>query len=107
MARAKGDAEKGPSQMHMVRTALQEMSGDPKPNEMAEFIKTKFDREIPTNIISNYKSQLKRKGLTPGKRGRKPGGGNGSLRLEDLETVRGLVGRLGAEQVRRLVAVFA
>ena len=74
-----------------------------------EHIKTKFNREIPTNIISNYKSQLKRKGLSSGtgRRGRKPGGGNGSLRLEDLEVVRGLVTRLGAEQVRRLVGVFA
>jgi hypothetical protein len=109
MARTKGDGEKQPSQMAMVRTALQEMPGDPKPQELQEHIKTKFGREIPTIIISNYKSQLKRKGLsaTPGRRGRKPGGGNGSLRVEDFETVRGLVGRLGAEQVRRLVNVIA
>src|SRR5690242_4207634 len=103
MARARGDGaaggEKQPSQMAMVRISLGEMGGDPKPHELQEHIKAKFGREIPANIISNYKSQLKRKGAVgangTARRGRKPGGGNGGLRFEDLEVVRGLVTRLG------------
>jgi hypothetical protein len=106
MARPKANGEKKPSQMAMVRAALQEVGGDPKPQELQEHIKAKFNREIPTNIISNYKSQIKRKGGGNGRRGRRAGRGGG-IQMGDLETVRTLVTRLGADQVRRLVAVFA
>ena len=102
MARTKTEGgEKKPSQMGMVRTALQEMGGDPKPMEMQAHIKSKFGVELPTNIISNYKSQIKRKngGGGPG-RGRR-----GGLQVEDFETIRSLVKRLGADQVKRLIEV--
>lgn len=103
MAKAKSDgAEKKPSQMGMVRATLQEMGGDPKPQEMQAHIKSKYGVELPTNIISNYKSQLKRRAGGAAVRGR-PGGG--ALQIADFETVRGLVKRLGAEQVKRLVEV--
>jgi hypothetical protein len=93
--------EKKPSQMGMVRAAMQEMGGDPKPLEMQAHIKSKFGVELPANIISNYKSQIKRKGgAAPGARGRRAG-----LQVEDVETVRNLVKRLGSEQVRRIVEV--
>jgi hypothetical protein len=100
VARTKGD-EKKPSQMSMVRQALQDMGGDAKPLEMQAHIKDKFDVELPANIISNYKSQIKRKeGLSGSGRGRKAG-----LQVEDFETIRKLVTRLGADQVKRLVEV--
>lgn len=104
VAKAKSDgADKKPSQMGMVRAALLDMGGDPKPLEMQAHIKGKFGVELPANIISNYKSQLKRKaGGTPAPgRGRR----SGTLQVADFETVRGLVKRLGAEQVRKLVEV--
>jgi hypothetical protein len=92
--------EKKPSQMGMVRTALEEI-GDVKPLEMQAHIKTKFGVELPPNIISNYKSQIKRKNGSAG-----PGRGRrGGLQVEDFETIRGLVKRLGSEQVKRLVEV--
>jgi hypothetical protein len=102
VARPKSEGgEKKPSQMGMVRVALQEMGGDPKPLEMQSHIKSKFNVELPPNIISNYKSQIKRKNGTAGPgRGRRAG-----LQVEDFETIRGLVRRLGAEQVKRLVEV--
>jgi hypothetical protein len=64
-------------------------------------IKEKFNTELPNNVISNYKSVLKREGGKggSGKRGRKAAG----LQFSDLEEVRGLVNRLGAEQVKKLV----
>ena len=104
MARPKSEGgEKKPSQMGMVRVALQDMGGDPKPLEMQSHIKDKFNVELPANIISNYKSQIKRKNGTAG-----PGRGRrGGLQVEDFETIRGLVRRLGAEQVKRLVEVVA
>jgi hypothetical protein len=93
--------EKKTSQMGMVRVALQEMGGDPKPLEMQTVIKNKFGVELPANIISNYKSQIKRKngGGGPG-RGRR-----GGLQVEDIEIIRGLVRRLGADQVKRIAEV--
>lgn len=106
MAKAKTEsAEKKPSQMGMVRAALQDMGGDPKPQEMQAHIKSKFGVELPANIISNYKSQIKRKAggaaAGPG-RGRRS---TASLQVADFETVRGLVKRLGVEQVKKLVEV--
>ncbi len=102
MAKSKAEGgDKKPSQMGMVRTALQEMGGDPKPLEMQTVIKNKFGVELPANIISNYKSQIKRKngGGGPG-RGRRAG-----LQVEDIEIIRGLVRRLGADQVKRIAEV--
>jgi hypothetical protein len=95
-------AEKKPSQMGMVRAALSDLGGDPKPLEMQAHIKSKFNVELPANIISNSQSQSKRKNgsVGPG-RGRKAG-----LQVEDFETIRKLVTRLGAEQVKRIVEVM-
>jgi|SRR5579883_2810453 len=87
------------TQKEMVRTALQEKGWDTGPRELQEAIKEKFDYEMPVNYISNYKSQLKSEtGRGTSRRGRK-----GGLQFTDLETVRGLVNRLGADQVKKLV----
>lgn len=103
-----GDRET-PSQIKMVKAALDELGADAKPQQLQDRIREKFRTELSKSIISNYKSTLKRKGELGGpgvvSRGRR--GGSGTIQLEDLETVRGLVSRLGAEQVRRLVEVLA
>lgn len=114
MAKAKAEAEgeaadgAGPSQAEMVRAALQDLGPKAKPRPIQAFIKEKYGREVTTGIISNYKSTMKKKGLIPGRRGpgRPPkaagGGGADTVRLDDLEAVRGLVARIGADQVVRL-----
>ena len=118
MAKAKGDG--GPSMADMVRAALQELGANAKPTPIHEYIKAKFDKDVSKIIISNYKSTMKKKGKLGKRRGRPPGsgkkpdaapvkasaGGKG-IQLEDLAAVRGLVGRLGANQVRQLVDVLA
>src|SRR5687767_14429355 len=115
MARTKsGD---GPTMADMVRAALAELGPKAKPTPIQEFIKAKFDKDVSKIIISNYKSTMKKKGKIGKRRGRPPGsgkkigapatasaGGKG-IQLEDLAAVRGLVGRLGAHQVRQLVDV--
>lgn len=99
---ARGRAPGGEvSQMQMVRTALEDLGADAKPQALQDHIKEKFKRELPKSIISNYKSNLKKAG--GGGRGRKIGGG--SLQVEHFEQVRSLVNALGAEQVKRLVDV--
>ena len=100
---AKGKREGKVSQKEMVRTALQEKGWDTGPSDLQPVIKEKFGVELDNNVISNYKSVLKKetgKGGKGGgaKRGRKPG-----PQFADLEAVRGLVSRLGADQVKKLV----
>ncbi|QJW93834.1 hypothetical protein [Frigoriglobus tundricola] len=107
MAKAKPEvSEAKVTQIEMVRAALEEFGPDAKPQPMQTFILEKFNTELAPNIISNYKSVLKRKGggavagIAGGRRGRKSG-----AQFSDLETIRGLVTRLGAEQVKKLVDV--
>ena len=99
---ARGKREGKVSQKTMVETALNEKGWEAGPQELQPLIKEKFGKELPANVISNYKSVLKRDGgkTAVGKRGRKP-----SAQFSDLEAVRGLVTRLGAEQVKKLVDV--
>jgi hypothetical protein len=93
--------DKKPSQMSMVRSAMEEIGNDAKPLTMQAHIKSKFGAELPANIISNYKSQIKRKNGASGPgRGRRAG-----LQVEDFEAIRSLVKRLGADQVKRMVEV--
>lgn len=117
MARAKGDSSaadaKPPSKMGMVREGLRELGGNPTPQELQDHIRTKYDREIPANIISNYKSQIRGKEGTAGgsgsgrRRGRPPRAAAPLLQVEHFEAIRQLVRQLGAEQVKRLIDVVA
>ena len=92
--------EKKVSQMGMVRIALDDIGADAKPLDIQAHIKSKFGVELPANIISNYKSQIKRHSSGGGVGRRKAG-----LKVEDFETVRGLVRRLGHRPGRRMVEV--
>ena len=96
----KGKREGKVTQKAMVQAALQEKGWDAGPTELQTAIKEKFNYDMPTNYISNYKSQLKSEGgkASGAKRGRKPG-----PEFKDLEAVRGLVTKLGADQVKKLV----
>jgi hypothetical protein len=97
------------TQKDMVEAALNEAGWESKPQDLQPVILEKFNVELTTQVISNYKSKLKSesgKGGKPkaGKPGRKPGRKAGP-QFEDLQAVRGLVDKLGAEQVKKLVDV--
>ena len=98
------------SKMDKVKAALATLGSNAKPEAIHEHILTTFNTDLPKTIISNYKSNIKRKGggllRSSGKPGRKPAGG-GDIRIDDLEAVRALVSRLGAAHVRRLVDVLS
>lgn len=101
----KEEGEKKPSQKKMVQAALDHYGFDAKPGDMGAFIKEQFDVELAPNIISNYKSQIKREGQsTSSGTGRTRKVGNMEV-VNDLKVLRGLVARLGAAQVKELVDV--
>jgi hypothetical protein len=105
VAKAKSD-DKEPNMMDMVRDAMGVLGSDAKPLAMQAHIKQKFEKVLPTQIISNYKFQVRKQGGTKGGRGRGRRAVTASaLQIEDFEAVRGLVSRLGADQVKRLVDV--
>ena len=119
MARARADGgDGGVTQADMIREALAGLGADAKPKAIQAFVKERHGKELSRIIISNYKSSMKKGklgGLTGGGTGRRVGrprkaagaaAGGGSVRLDDLEAVRGLVSRLGAANVRRLVDVL-
>ncbi len=100
MARGKSDDK--PTQKEMVQAALDDKGWKVKAVELQGFINEKYGVELRTSLISNYKSIIKREG---GKRGGRKPGRKGGVQFSDLETVRGLVERLGADQVKKLVDV--
>jgi hypothetical protein len=103
----RGKREGKVTQKQMVSAALSDKGWEAKSAELQSFIKDKFNTVLAPNVISNYKSQLKSANGQGGagerggaRRGRKP-----APSFSDLETVRGLIDRLGAEQVKKLVDV--
>lgn len=110
MGRAKADGSGGASQAAMVRSALSDLGMDAKPQALQDHIKAKYNRELPKTLISNYKSTVKKKGGSAAAGGNGPGRprkGGGTIALDDLEAVRGLIDRHGPDGVRRLVAVLS
>jgi hypothetical protein len=102
VAKTKESGEKKVSQRAMVQGALEHCGWDSKPAELQSYIMDTFMVELAPNIISNYKSQIKREGRSLGGSRTRKGGG---LQVEDFDVVRNLVSRLGADQVRKLVDV--
>jgi hypothetical protein len=101
------------NKMDLVREALSDLGPAAKPAAIAEAIKAKSGVEVSKNIISAYKSMLKKRaglGATRGRRGSAtsvaPAGRGGSVSISDLEQVRDLVNRHGAEQLKKLIGVL-
>jgi hypothetical protein len=121
----------GMNKMEAVRRALTEMGQDATPSQMQPYIKQKFGIDMSTDHISTYKGDIRRKaggakakpamkkaaapkaasgqqsgaaksqgaGTSSGKAMQ----GAGSVSLQDIQTLKGLVGRVGATQLRTLI----
>ncbi|MBM3978709.1 MAG: hypothetical protein FJ304_00210 [Planctomycetes bacterium] len=107
----RGTSDGKPTQKAMVQAALDEKGWKVKTKELQSFIRDTFGVELKTTHISNYKSNIKKEKRKAGravpagaKPGRKPGRKPGAV-FADLEAVRAMVGRLGADQVKKLVDV--
>jgi hypothetical protein len=101
----KEGGEKKVSQRAMVQAALEHTGWDSKPAELQTYIKETYSVELAPNIISNYKSQIKRETQSPVAATRTKTS-SGGLQIDDFALVRTLVTRLGANQVKQLVDVI-
>jgi len=100
----------GISKMEAVRRALRALGGDPKPLEIQEYIKKTFGITIDTLMISSYKSNLKSAGKSTVIRrpaGRAPTARGGQFSLGDIEAVKAVADRIGADKLKQLADVLS
>ena len=111
-----------PTKMDMVRDALAHFGKKAKPAQMKPYIKDTFGVEMSTDHISTYKGSILRKkdgGKKPGPRPkgaqpaaadaahRGPGRRPSAVSYRDLNTVKDLLGRVGARELRSLIDLLA
>jgi hypothetical protein len=118
----------GMTKMEGVRRALAELGKDAKPLRIRDHLKQRFNIDISPDVVSTYKKELARR-AAKAKGTAKPKGkpaapeaaagakplptaapkaqaGKG-ISLGDIQAVKALVGRVGAEQLRSLVDLLA
>lgn len=108
-------AKRKSNKMDAVRKTLTELGNDAKPRAIQEHLKSQ-GVTMSTNMISNYKTVIRKK---TGKRGRPRGkrlvirkttvgrGSGGGISLADIQTVKKLTDRIGADKVKELATVLA
>ena len=100
------------SGMEAVRRTLKKLGYDVKTQTAKDHIVKEFGLNLTNNKVSAYKSNIRREhGLTKASGAHSnnaPGGASrgAALQMKDIQAVKELVGRLGANQVRDLIAVF-
>jgi hypothetical protein len=110
------------TKMEGVRRTLRELGKNAMPLQIQDHLKNQFGIDMTVAHISNYKSEILRK--KKGKRGKRaaamvpaeakapapasaPGKGAGGFSLEDIQTTKALVGKIGADRLRTLIDVLA
>ena len=105
-------ARKKVSKSSLVREAL--AKGITKPAEVVAHIQQEHGLAVKVGLVHNVKSAVGKK--KPGKPGRKPGpkpkmassnGKAGTLTLQDITAVKGLLARLGKNDLQELISVLA
>ncbi|CAN5439960.1 hypothetical protein BH11PLA2_BH11PLA2_24220 [soil metagenome] len=115
MARTK--AGDGPSKMSLVRDAIEKLGKNAKPKVMHDYILETHKADIPTGMISSYKSMLSKKKGTGKKRGRKSNAEKGlptkaatssaSVTMSDIAEVKILLSRHGAKKLSDLIGALS
>ena len=125
-------SQAGPKKVDMVKQALAELGKGAKPLQIRAFVKDRFGTELNTNLISYYKKTLagkrarKKKGAgkraggqpqqqpaaappasRPAVPAKAPARAPTGISLDDVRLVKELVARLGPEQLRALIDLFA
>ena len=103
------------SKMDAVRKAISELGKDASPVTIQDFVKTQFGLEMTTAHVSNYKTTVLRE-----MKGKKPVAATetsiatpvasvasgSAISLSDIETVKGLVGRVGEKDLKSLIGLL-
>jgi hypothetical protein len=123
-ATAKEGETQATSKMAAVRAALKDLGNDAYPAAIGEYIKAKFDIEMSSAHISNYKTHLlrgkgkkrRKKQAAKGAEGAKaseapkrvgaPKKTGSSVSIGDLEAVKSLVDRVGADNLKSLITLL-
>ncbi len=118
--RPNGDQGTDPkkNKMEAVRRAMDSLGYEAQPLEIQKFVKDNFDQDMTANMVSSYKSSLRRKAGMKGrrkKRGR-PRKAEGApvaaapatishdvVPWKDLRTIKDIAGRIGKKNLRDLV----
>ncbi len=120
------------NKMECVRKALSELGKKAKPAELQTFLKEHFNLDMERELISKYKSDIliKRKrrmakvragrprkakasapseapAVAPPKAAARTRSRTEGVSLEDVQTVKDLVGRVGADKLRSLIGMLA
>jgi hypothetical protein len=110
------------TKMDAVRRALKDLGRDAKPTQLQGHIKKKYGIDMTTDHISTSKGEILRKEAANAKAPARPAAavtkapaapavaaskaGIG-ISLEDIETVKALVGRVGAADLKTLIDLLA
>jgi hypothetical protein len=104
----------GLTKMDAVRQALKDLGKDAKPTQLKGHIREKFGIEMSTDHISTSKGIILRKGKKPRakklavqKETAKPPAGRNGISLQDIRSVKDLVKKVGADQLRGLIDLLA
>jgi hypothetical protein len=97
----------GVNKAQLVRDAIAALGVSAKPQAIQEHIKSAGGPEIPTVMISSYKSNMKNKKGKVGRKGRPAGGGKGGDVIGDIATVRDLVGKYGKPGLVKFIDAVA
>jgi hypothetical protein len=103
---SKQSNSEGLSKMDAVRRALGRLGSDAKPLAMKKYIHDAFGINMDPNMISSYKSSLNKKSAGQSRLTRRAGHGAGNFSLADVQAVKQLTERIGADKVRELAELF-
>ena len=124
MARGRSNEEHGSdprtNKMAAVRRAMEALGYDAQPLEIQKHIKDNYDLDMNANMISSYKSSLRRKAGMKGrrkKRGRPKKVGmetaapvaaisHDAVPWKDIRTIKDIAGRIGKKGLRELVELL-
>src|SRR5262245_24703361 len=97
------------NKMEAVREALNKLGKDAMPLDLQKAVKDSHGVSLSTSLISNYKSYLLKKGIRRAGRKEAAAHANGTsagISLADIEAVKHLTDRLGAQKVVQLAKVL-
>jgi hypothetical protein len=100
----------GITKMEAVRRALAELGPDAMPLRIKDYLKQHFRIDMDPQNISNYKSTLKtaEKNAPSRQPSAKPAATlSGGFSLEEIQAVKKVADRIGAEKVRQLAEVLS